>query len=527
MPRNHFTVPAADRLPNPTTDLDPGSVSYWISGLPYADPAGVCRTLSQALARLNRYPQRVPARAELMAAFRPPCIRLMRLIPDQTKTPSNQDIRGLMTEMAYGYKHLVNEALDHNGWLKNRKRLLEALYFAAKYLSFELFLAFENYHCKPSNSWREILSIYRLAELQNLHHEPVNDTDQAGSASATISRVLKRVLLLWLLDPSRLHAEEARACFALFNDLAPAAVLENLGDAPSGAGRFLVDLEGVDPPRPPDPDTLPQNPDRFRYLNLLPLSKRLHQLLRQMENRGAEPPEGLRQIRGIDPKLVLTRVLKAWHGRQERRSERQESFGWMLCGCGLSAVGFFLEQLRKGDAADELVPQETRLELDLQHYSPLSGHAARFRRVRCRQVNRSASGMCIRLQLPAAAEPEVGQVLLLQEDLASITGDWHAGIVRRLLRIDQETLEAGVQFIRGAIHSIALGPPAAETRSVAALWVDRGDQRLNSILAQRGLYRPGRELVVEADGPGRVIEAGQLLETTPSFDRFRFQVIDG
>ena len=528
MPIPRFTVPAPDRYVNPSTDTDPASVQIWIANLPYTDLISVTRSMLRALTLLNRHPARVSARAELMAAYRIPCARLLRVVPGGSNTPSSQELRHLMTEMAYGSKHLINDTLRQSGWLKNRKLLIHALYFAAKHLSLELFLAYESYECMVTNSWRELLALYQLADQQGLAHESVEDRDLAEPTNATISHVLKRILLLRLLDPGHMVPGEARACFDYLNNWASEALLENLGEMNIPAGRYLVDLSGIEAPNPPDPDKRPQNPERYRYFNLIPVTRQVHRQMRQMELSGAQPPEGLQRMHEFSPLMVLKRMLLAWHGRQERRSDRVETFGWMLCGCGLSAVSHLLGRHGSESSGGEKASsreQSADRKTNLSRISTHNGQQIHYTRSRCRQVNRSVSGICIRLQLSEASDPQVGQVLHLEEDMANQPGATYAGIVRHCLRIDADTLNVGIQFIRGATHPISVqARDAAENNDGfhPGLWVDNDQSQPSSILIPRGLYRQGREFIIAGGQPASVIKAEQLLETTPSFERFRF-----
>lgn len=516
MHKHRFTVPAADRIANPATDTDAADVQQRVTHLPYADPASVADALIKALTLLNRHPERINARADIMAAYRVPCARLMRSVPDKPGAPSSDAMRQLMTEMAYGYKHLINDALSQHSWLKSRKKLSQSLYFGAKYLSLEMFLAFEAYRCQISNSWREILAVYRLAEQQNLHLTPAEDRDQPVPGNATVSHALKRILLLKLQDPCRMMPGEARACFGFINELASQAELENLAAMRNPAGRYLLDLDGAEPPKPPDPDTLPQNPDRFRYLNLLPISRTLQALSFDSHGGAEGNPGDLSHVPGLEPQQIIKRMLKAWHVSAERRSEREESFGWMLCGCGLAAVNHFL-----GGPIDDPGDDE---EVDMQNPSTLAGHPTHYEQVRCRQVNRSSGGMCLRVQIPNSPDPRVGQVLMMREDKPDGSGQWYAGIVRRLLRVDADTLEAGIQFIRGTIRPIQVKVKGegSQGQFQPGIWVDRGDPRISSILVTHGLYQRGREFVLQSNGPAAAIRADQLVESTPGFQRFRF-----
>lgn len=530
MMQSRFTVPTQGKNINPATDTDPSSVQQWIANLPYADLVSVMRSVLQALALLNRHPEHVSARAELLAAYRIPCARLIRVVPSRSHSSTSEELRQLMTEMAYGYKHLINDAMSRAGWVKHRRRLNSALYFATKFLSLELFFAFESYHCKDSNSWREMLGLFRLARKHNLQDEVVEDRDQPHPGNATISHIFKRILLLKLLDPSRMVPGEARACFDYFNVCASEAVFESLSEMHSPAGRFLLDLDAIEPPRPPDADTRPQNPERFLYFNLVPVSRQVHKHLREMELQGAPSPEGLRHIRKLSPVRILKRMLQTWHIRQERRCDREETFGWMLCSCGVDSINHILTHsnsvsagnrgsaVREANNGGDATPRRA----DYRHSSSID-----YPRIPCRQINRSCNGICIRLQNTENSDPQVGQVLTLEETPRNATASRYTGIVRRRLRVDADTVEAGVQLIRGNITPILVRANEvsdSDGRYQPALLVDSADKGMSSILVPHGLYRESREFEVKGGEPAWIIETTQLLESTPSFERFRFRL---
>ncbi len=520
-----FTVPSPDKFPHPATDTDPASVEDSVANLPYADLCGLTRSLLDDLTLLNRHPIKVSTREEIMAAYQIPCARLVRVHPDRPNNPSSNQMRQLMVEMAYGYKHLVNDALNTPNRLTDRRLLTYALYFTAKHLSLELFLSFEAYQCEVSNSWRELMAVYHLAEQQNLHQQQVEDRDQACPANATIGHVLKRIVLLRVLAPCSMVSGEARACYDYFNILASQAQLDKPGNTEPKPGRYLLDLDGLEPPLSLTRDGVSKNPDRYRVFNLFPVSLRVQRHLQDVKLNDAPPPEGLQRMSELDPNLVLKRILRSWHVRQERLNERVEAFGWPLCSFGLRAVNHFLCASIVATEPDQAGASGIgEDEVNLEQAANIVNRPARYLQIRCRQVNRSLSGICLHLLLPSKLKPKVGQVLLMQEDTADKQGTYHVGIVRRRQHIDNDTLEAGIHFIQGRILPIGLRQVDGEGGFQPGLWVDRGKQDMNSLLVPPDHFKPRQELEVEFAVPAKWLTVQDRVEETPSFERFRFSL---
>ncbi len=514
-----FTVPATDKIANPSTMTETAQVKAFIGDLPFADSRSLCRSLLDALALLNRHPKKVTNRAAIMQYFQTPCSRLVRIRPDRPGNPESRLMRQLLVEMGYGYKHLINDALRPENLLKSHKQLTRALYFAAKHLSLELFIAFEAYDCKVGNSWRELVAIYRLAEQQNLHQVQVEDPDLAAPSNATLSHVLKRILMLRAHDPSRMVSGEARACYDYFNSLASLAQLSPADLPEKRPGRYLLDFNSLKPPRPASEFAGQSGGDQLRILNLFPVSQRVHEDLQDMKLRKAEPPEGLQGMRELKPTLVLQRILLAWHDKHERIAERQEVFGVLLCAFGLGAVNHFLndsltrpEQQKDQDDAD--------LEVNLESERTGSNRPARYLQIQCRQVNRSQSGICLRLQLPSDVKPKVGQVLLIQTN--DQQQQFLTGIVRRRQQLEDQTLESGIQLIQGRVLPIGLRIGGGGQPFQPCLWVSRGEKRNHSILAPSGHFKPGQEVEVDVGLPAKRLTLQNKVEEMPSFVRFRF-----
>jgi len=513
---HRFTTPAA-ALPDPRVETDPGRLRSWLERLPWANPSQVGAELLAALTPLNRYPERLRHRAQLADLFRAPCARLLKLAPHGAPDRDNAPLRRLMAEMGYAYKHLVNDALEQPTWLKQRKRLLHAIYHAVKYLSLELFLSLESYTCGNAQGLREILALYRLAQERHIQADAVADPDAPESAS-DITHLVKRIVLLQSLDPCHLQPGEGRAAFDLFNHLATAASFEPAAAGTPPAGRLLIDLQGMDPVRPWNGEAM--DGDRYRCLDLLPAIAELKHRLRALEQHDAPPPHGLDHLRGLEPEWVMRRILKAWIQRRERQAPRSECIGWTLCASGLAAVAHHLARAH-GVSPDDTPPDEV---IDLGTGAPPA--AGEYVRLRGRKVNCSRGGLCLQFPTESRPLPTVGQPVLIEEEG---NGRLHCGIVRHTLHRDGQRVEAGIQLIQGVIHPIRIrvfseGNDAAGFRP--GLWVERRDPCLESLLIGKGLYREGRTLEVAEGRPATLVETTTRVEASIAFDRCGYRVVE-
>jgi hypothetical protein len=143
--------------------------------------------------------------------------------------------------------------------------------------------------------------------------------------------------------------------------------------------------------------------------------------------------------------------------------------------------------------------------------------------LRCHRLNVSKSGIALRLGLPNDPQPQVGQLVLMKDGTDPRKPAIEAGIVRRCLRIDDDTMELGVQFIRGRVKAIAFRPVSADSQETgyqSGLFIHEGADQLGSLLVARGLYQEGREFLIEEADPAPLVTAIRLIESGPDFDRF-------
>jgi hypothetical protein len=520
-----FTVPAPDRVENPSTHTGVAALSEWLNSLPNANEQQIAKQTSKSLALLNRYPGQLKKRLELIECYRPFISRLSQVQTQSYSSKEFERLRQLMIEAAYGYKHVINQQLEQRSWLTGRKKLLTSIYFAIKFLSLELRLAYEQYDAKTVNSWREIMRLYTLAEEQEIQNEPVADPTQADPKQATISHQLKRTLLLSLLDPGHLQPNEARVCFDYLDQYASLAALETPSENSNPTGQYVLDLADTQPPQQFDNHKEALNPKSHRLLNLLPVSQRVQDDIQAIAIHKKEPPTALQHHLREDAVNILKRILKAWHIRQERQDRREDAYGWVQISIGISSIHHFLLQgedteeaaafIAPPDIDDSLV-----LGLEMHEKIPVK---INYVELRCRQLNRSESGLALHIPLSTSILPKVGQLILIRQETEDKRAGGQLAVIRRCMKQSDEILEIGVQFIPGRVKTVTIRPVTAahsDTTFQPAIVINNGLNRPASMLSAKGLYSNSRQFIVAENWPATRVTADKLIESTPGFDWF-------
>lgn len=522
-----LTVPAPDRYKDPTVELRPAALKTWVDQLPYANSHVVIEQLTHRLSRLNRFPDVVKSRFEIMGCYQQGEQRLT-----EEDAATREQWRLLIVEMAHGYKHLVNEQ-QASSRRASEQLLATAIYWAMHYLSQLQLMIFEDYDCKNTRIWRELTALYRLAEQKELLTLPISDPFQTVLKQPTIDHQFKRIVLLATLDSCQLRATEISVCYLYLNLHAETAQLMPLNAQQQENGRFLVDTRGLRLPSPyRSKQTFPEEEQHhYRLLNVTPFSQRLHQDLQQLQkDYGIRLPAGLQQLQGASEAAhLLRRLLQTWHLRPTRQSERSERYGWMLVHLGLDAVHHGLQPQQSSLIEPEPLPIQDGAaeEIVLSSVSKEKAQPAKtIQAFRWYRINRSEGGVALRVRLPCKPMPEVGHLLLLKDE-SEPTAEPRIGIIRRCMKFDAKTLELGVQFVRGLVLPVTLQMlKEQEGTAYRALLVKRGKAEFDSILIAQGGYQAGSSYQVNGlpQQKSLAIIADKQLETGSGFERFSYQV---
>lgn len=519
-----FFVPKPDPFENPLVETDPAALRQWTTALPFANAEQLSEAVLTSLSRINRFPGQVRKRDELMDIYQTPALRLCHANASRKGTAAPPLLRRVILEMAYGYSHIANECLNNKANRKNLDRLAHALYFSIKFYLLEYLYACEEFDCRASHSYREISRLRTYAEEQKVHRIEIEDGDNFGVQAATIAQQFNRFMLLRLLDPCHLQEGEPRICFDYLNGVASHAVLTAPTRESEASGHYVIDRLGEVPPHLYEPEGLENlSLPRFTLFDLNPVSQQIHLLLRRMERSEEQKPSAMTGLTHQESVNLLARMLKTWHIRTKRDSERHSTSGQVQIWAGLHNIHHYMTRQDVASAMetedDEITIAESRT---LQSVAQDPGRP----QLVARRFNQSRSGVALHLAPSAAGRPLIGELILISLHGASDINDWKIGVVKRALNREGGILEIGVQFLLGRIVPITVQPARARTEeeeipSHPALYIDQGHSHRSSLIVPKRLFVIGQEYRVEEMVPAPCITPLQLLENTAMFERYR------
>ncbi|MCU7924551.1 MAG: flavoprotein [Candidatus Thiodiazotropha sp. (ex Dulcina madagascariensis)] len=521
-----FFVPQADPFENPLVETDPEQLRQWATALPFANQQQLAESVITSLGRLNRFPGQVKKREALMEIYSTPSIRLSHGLAQRKGQAPISLIRRVMTEMAYGYCHIANECIGNKPNRKNLERLNRAIYYALKYFLLEFLLACEDFDCRSITAYREISRLRTYAEEQKLHLNQIDDPDQPDPEQATIEHQFNRFMLLTLLDPCHLQEGEPRLCFDYLNTLAGEVRIVPPIANTEPTGHYVIDRLGEVPPYLYDPDcrdNLAQ--PRFTLFDLNPVSQRLHHQLRRMERAEERKPDQIAGLTTQEATNLLARMLRTWHIRLKRDSERHNTSGQVMLWVGIKHVHSYL-------MGEQITPEHQEQEQEITMSQPAGIHNVgdndTTSQLTGQRSNQSRSGVALRIAKQSTKLPLVGEVVLISNHRKREGNDWKIGIVKRALNCRNDQLEIGLQFILGKIEPIILRSmnqqqSEEETVDRPGIFIDQGHTHHSSLIVPKHFFVIGQEYRVEEMIPAPSVIPLQLLETTTRFERYRIK----
>ena len=554
------------QLPEPAPDKDistipasPNKIKKWLESLPMANAVEASHEVHKTLMMLNRIPIDADDRLKIMELLREP-VRLIAEklqqsyadlplpLPEKHQLTAEQ-VRHFHVEMAYGYKHVIQENyLKLKSKLTGRRaaRIALPIQRAIRYLTAILTHSYQFYAPYPVGTWREIHLLYRLAESTGITGMPVDDALNLAVQHSSIDHVYKQALLTDLSDPYHLPARMILKIAHYLDLMAPLARLAPTPDANIGENcQFLVDL-GSDRAGQVYIDNSQQLVSKsIRLLSTLELARNIHSQLTALQNNKKPPDQGLGGS-FYDPlaREMLMRLINTWGVNPKRVFQRkmmaeaqiQAAFGLdasvhFINGekpllCSSEFMGPFQQRTRIGTLyamPDQAISEQGKTSDIDTVVQKESGPAHTISTWDV--LDDSAGGLAAEKASDSRVQVRVGEIIIFKP--VGSQKSCSIGSVRWMRNTGPESMEVGVQRMAPTgvpVKIKTLSEQGMESDFMSAIILPAlpALKQAQSLIAPRGTFRVERAIYMDDGRSLRRAIATKLLEVTGSYERFEF-----
>jgi hypothetical protein len=376
-PAGLLDIPEQSKPTEDSFDTRPKQVEAWVAALPMANVGESARRIFSALKEINRLSISEHDRFKTMEAFRTPVHHITGVLKKHyisqnlPLSPKNQKIAELAiqlnSEMALGYKTVINDRLGKRFSRLSSKTLTTSIHRAIRYLSNVLLCAYQIYIQHPENVWLQIHRLYLYAEANNLHTTPVKNHVAPGSPlDSSISDIYKQILLLALAGPYRLRQQVIDAVYSELETWAGDCQIHAYGEIENNDYAFTINLN-TDAAPGYFKDEGAANPAFCRTVNTSELAQTLSNSLLSSElssEPSSEPSSGNHAASNGTkiPEDVQKRLLMTWSGKSRRTFSRASKSNEIAITLGLSATHHYIDEIIRPLLSDPATPCPTATE---------------------------------------------------------------------------------------------------------------------------------------------------------------------
>jgi hypothetical protein len=233
----------------------------------------------------------------------------------------------LRNRMAVGYKILV-AAMEKQP--DSRGVLTIAIHRAMRYLSEILIGDYQIYVPFPDGVWKDLHTLYAIAEQHGLLQQQVEDITLHTPAGSTIEDIYKQILLLSLACPYRLRQNEISDVYMLLSQWAPYSKLVKVSDENSG-GFFTWNLEADHAPSYLAIGSREDRNSNWRNLNTSAMSEPVRAALEARQQSTQRYSDQIEE-------RILQRLMLSWGVMPKRQFTRRQQDASIEMVVGLKAI---------------------------------------------------------------------------------------------------------------------------------------------------------------------------------------------
>lgn len=562
---NLFLPPKRCSPPKSEGEFGRKTVKNWVDNLSIGNVNRLSHDLHGKLDRLNRLNIPPLDRFEILEQMQTPLHFVLDMlkqrsaggdIPLGTKARLAADMRlEIMVQTVIGYKIVLSQfhADSITGFLLHRHARSEALGRALFYLGEILLHSYMVYQACPDYVWKELHAIY--------HYSATNEmsitTGVAGSkksGSLDIEALYKQILLLAMANPHSLLRGEVEKVHAALAQWSSSAKLVPINKPVWAKSFFLIDVQS---------DAMPCTPnlcskDKINVGWAL-VTDDLDRLLEEKIKAAESAHMRSNKIRPADTvsERLMNKLRAAWMQQIRSREVRTHTLGLVELICGLEPLYMLHGGECQSNTVEATKPFVTKpgyaevgsfasdsdagmivVESGILESLGLSESVPEIRDMReitvdrkvCITTNKSEKGYCLNWPVNGTNGTRVGELVGVNPVSDKENGmDVSLGVIRWMHIERSDFLGMGVELLGGLVKPVILqrkrkGVPQPE--SMKGLLQRDGEGSMSLIIPP--FYVDEWDLFsVAISGDRQPVELGQIIESTGSFVRFRFEQVAG
>ncbi|MEM7256111.1 MAG: hypothetical protein AAF404_01860 [Pseudomonadota bacterium] len=373
--------------------------------------------LTRALKQCNRVANTATERLKIVTLFRS---QINAVLPTLRQQFINADVpyndtaalalkcsSTLLQELAYGYKIALVDVLLRRSGLHRLDRA-HAIYYAMRYLGECALLCSQSYRRWPQQYWRDINTLYWLAEQEHSAGDTIGAAATEDTAMPpTIARLYATLAMLFLSDNHQLSALQFEQLTAELAQHSSLSEPQKLPADPLAPTTYSVAINAAAAPAPHRYCNYAST-DQVRFIDLAAISTALLQ-------PQASHPQATLSVR--QRRNITTR----WGQLQPRRLGRKVSDEKMVACTGLTDCHALLMQ-----------PQ--------QHPGIVN------KKKTWQLINRSQQGLCLRGQRRIGPQLRIGQLIVSRDHQCS-EPEIYIGVIRWINNQPKAQTAFGIELL--------------------------------------------------------------------------------
>ena len=429
-----------------------------------------------------------------------------------------------------------------------------------------LLRSYQVYSPYPRGIWKELHTIYHFIESYDLLKQVIKDPLNLLPGNSSIESLYKKILLLSLAMPYRLHRGEIDKVCTLLNQFVDYCRISTITEGTPPAGLFIIDMNSDN-----QPGYLAMHTSNdFNNCRVLNTSEMVVNLNEQLQS------ENIELFKLASPDLIK-RLLSAWSVLSKRSFSRiHKDNASADVAFGLSAAHYFVsgeqnflatpgenngESVIKSKASDfystrvhgvgdvSKGPDVWNMNFTYSKNDPINGEpdtrslnpgdcintssCSDYHTVKLAMSNVSAGGYCLVSQDNVDFSAHVGDLLAIHDENELSVGQWGIGVIRRMLSNRSGNIELGIEMLTPNAVAVAArletndkNQPGSDYLRCLMLPELRTIEQPATIITPSMPFKTNSRIRINFQDHSILAVLSKQLESTRSFSQFEFTVLE-